>query len=135
MDHVAVIPFRIKSKKIEICIISSRRVGRWIVPKGRREVQKTDKEVALLEVWEEAGCIGSLLQGSWGTYEHPVDHINYKVKLYIMKVVSTEKHWPEKKQRKRRWVSVKKAQALVAIPGLQEKFNKLQKELIKRGVL
>ena len=55
-----VLPYFQQSGKIKIILITSRISNQWIVPKGNRVPNKSKRESALLEAYEEAGLTGRL---------------------------------------------------------------------------
>jgi 8-oxo-dGTP pyrophosphatase MutT (NUDIX family) len=51
-----------------ICMVISRGGKGLVVPKGRLEVGRTAKQMALQEAWEEAGLIGIVHHKPFGCY-------------------------------------------------------------------
>ena len=45
---------------IEVCTVTSRGKGQWLVPKGWRKRKVSDKKPAQIAAFEEAGVIGSV---------------------------------------------------------------------------
>lgn len=120
------LPWRLKDGKIEILVITSRGSGRWIIPKGWPMDGQTPAEAAATEAYEEAGATGKLSQmvlGFYGYRKHRgkgEDDLPVMVTVFPLRVKKLHKSWPEKKQRKRRWVSRKKAASLVNEPELAQ---------------
>lgn len=118
----AALCYRIKDEKVQICLITSRRSGRWIVPKGWPMNGETPTDAAATEAFEEAGVKGKIHSRPAGVFSY------YKVRsedelpciaiVYPLRVKKVLSNWPEKKERQRKWLSRKKAAALVDDPEL-----------------
>lgn len=119
----AALCFREVKGKPQVLLITSRGSGRWIVPRGWPMDSKTPSEAALTEAWEEAGVKGKAFEISLGLYSYTRD-IGGEINLpcvavvYPVQVKSLEKKYPEAGQRKRRWLSLKKAATRVDEPEL-----------------
>ncbi len=114
----AALCFRIKRGKTQILLVTSRRTRRWIVPKGWPMEGRTPAEAALQEAWEEAGVTGRAAGPCVGVYSYAkdvgsMDDLPCLAMLYPVEVKSLAKVYPESGQRRRRWVSAKKAAQLL----------------------
>ncbi|WP_243663517.1 NUDIX hydrolase [Rhodothermus marinus] len=58
--QAGVLPVRQQNGRIEVLLITSRTVGRWILPKGNVKRHQTPIEAALQEAYEEAGIRGRI---------------------------------------------------------------------------
>ena len=119
----AALCYRVKRGKVQILLVTSRRSKRWIVPKGWPIDGATPARTALQEAWEEAGVTGKATGLSIGVYSYNKDvgdtaNLACLAVLYPVEVKSLAKSYPERGQRRRRWVSRKKAARLVAEPEL-----------------
>ena len=124
--RIAVIPVvRIKSK-LKVCLVTSREQHKWIIPTGKKEKKLSDRKVAALEAFEEAGILGKLdknfrvqvsEQYHCGKYER-------KTTVYLLHVKRILKHWPEIDERKRKHVSVKAYLKSVSNTKLKRKLSK-----------
>lgn len=120
----AALCYRIKKGKVQILLITSRTRKRWIVPKGWPMDGKTPAASAETEAWEEAGVIGKREEQCLGVYtyakalDEPEDLFCLAM-LYPLRVKSLSKKYPERAQRRRRWMSRKQAAARVAEPELK----------------
>lgn len=119
----AALCWRVVDKKVQILIITSRGRGRWIIPKGWPMDGQTPGEAALQEAWEEAGVIGRADSRPLGLYSYTkivrgAPDLPCVAMVYGVRVKSLAKTWPEAHERKRKWVSRKKAAALVSEPEL-----------------
>lgn len=118
----AALCYRIKDDKVQICLITSRRTKRWIVPKGWPMDGETPMDAAATEAYEEAGVRGKVHTRPAGVFSYyksfSKDELPCLAVVYPLKVKKVLSHWPERKERERRWLSRKKAAALVSDPEL-----------------
>ncbi len=121
----AALCYRIKDDKIQFCVITSRRTGRWIIPKGWPMDGETPMDAAATEAYEEAGLRGKISPRPVGVYSYyktrtNEDELPCIAVVYPLKVKRELTKWPEKKQRQRKWLSRKKAAQIVDEPELRE---------------
>lgn len=120
----AALCWRIKKDKLQICLVTTRRSGRWILPKGWPMHNETPAQAAATEAWEEAGLKGQGVDHCLGAYSSVKPLADQTapvvVMVYPVAVAKTADTWPEKKERKRKWVSPKKAATLLSEPGLRK---------------
>lgn len=111
------VPWRNNNGKLEILIVTSRGTGRWILPKGWPMHGETPAEAAATEAFEEAGVTGKPSHLPAGFYSYMkqdgLEKYPVVVAMFPLRVKKVLKDWPEKGQRKRKWVSRKKAAALL----------------------
>lgn len=115
----AALCYRIKRGKVQILLVTSRGSKRWIVPKGWPMEGKTPADSACHEAWEEAGVTGKPDGPCLGVYSYAkemgsMDDLPCLAMLYPVAVKSLAKKYPERGQRRRRWVSRKRAAKMVA---------------------
>lgn len=121
----AALCWRVTKGKPEILLITTRGTNRWIIPKGWPMSGETPGQGAMTEAWEEAGVKGKAYQHSLGLFSY-LKRIDRKTKLpcvamvYPVKVSKLVKDYPEAGQRKRKWVTPKKAAAMVKEPELSQ---------------
>jgi 8-oxo-dGTP pyrophosphatase MutT (NUDIX family) len=125
--------YRVENGKLQILIVTSRRSRKWIVPKGWPMSGKSPAQAAGVEAWEEAGVIGKANENCIGHYSYTKDAGRYGmlpcvVSIFSIKVKRTAQKYPEKSQRKRRWVSQKKAASLVFEPELAQLIRTFRPE-------
>ena len=101
-----------------VMLVTSRGTRRWVLPKGWVEPDLAPHEMAAREAFEEAGLIGAI-------EPEPVGHYSYDKRLRGGRLVSCQvsvfpmwvkrqlKKWPEKKQRKTRWLTLGQAAMVV----------------------
>jgi 8-oxo-dGTP pyrophosphatase MutT (NUDIX family) len=121
--QVAALPFIETASRIEILLVTSRRSGRWIVPKGWPSGALSMPEAAAREAEEEAGVLGDIHSEPLGTYRFSKRmgagyEIDCEVYVYPLAVTLHCMDWREKDQRTVRWTDLPEAYGLVADKGL-----------------
>ncbi len=117
-QQYAALPYIVFHDHIEVLLITRRRSGRWIIPKGWPEDHLPPHKLAQLEAYEEAGLKGRIGKQPLGNFTY-IKQLNDKdsvlcdVKVYPLKVSAQFLDFPEKGQRKLRWLKRKKAAALL----------------------
>jgi len=112
-----VLPYLQRSGETKIILITSRNSNKWIVPKGNRIAQKSKRESALQEAYEEAGLTGQLDQNLKFSLLIMSHGIETNLTLYLMRVNKPlVNKWPESHERKRIEVSCERAESLVKWP-------------------
>lgn len=126
----AALCYRIKDEKLQFCLVTSRRSGRWIVPKGWPMDGETPMDAAATEAFEEAGVKGKIFPRPIGVFSYykvrSEDELPCIAVVYPLKVKKVMNRWPERKERKRKWVSRKRAAALVDDPELADIIRKFE---------
>ncbi|MBI6628957.1 NUDIX hydrolase [Pontibaca salina] len=107
----------------ELLLITTRRSGRWIIPRGWPMDSMTPADSAAQEAWEEAGVIGAPLEHCLGSYFYSKTMARGRtapcvVMVYPLQVISLAAEYPEAGQRQRKWVSPCKAAEKVNEPEL-----------------
>lgn len=111
-NQSAVIPFRIKSKGVEILLITSRKKKKWIIPKGIVEPDLLPGESAAKEAIEEAGIKGKVSEELLGEYKQEKWGGICNIKVYSMEVILQLEKWAED-FRRRKWVSIEEALVII----------------------
>jgi len=119
----AALCYRTTKKGPEYLLITSRRSGRWIIPKGWPQKRRTLAGTAEREAWEEAGARGEIANEAIGSYKYDKSLgagliVRCEAKVYPLEVSEVEKSWPEKRQRKRKWLNASEASQRVSDPAL-----------------
>ncbi|GAA6207208.1 NUDIX hydrolase [Cognatishimia sp. WU-CL00825] len=132
----AALIYRVRNGKIQILLITSRRTGRWIIPKGWPMLGKRPAEAAAQEAWEEAGIRGKALPQCLGVFSYYKNtsierSLPCLVMVYPLRAKRLEKDFPEKGQRKRKWFSQKKAAKLVKEPELVKIIETFDPHVLK----
>src|SRR4051812_31676242 len=105
---------RKKNGQREILLVQTRGSGRWLIPKGHRSKKLDDCEAAAREADQEGGVKGKVGSRPIGKFTHCKGNGKCEtIEVYPLKVKQEKKQWAEAKERKRAWVSPKKAKKLV----------------------
>lgn len=115
LQQYGALPWRVdRNGRTRILLVTSRRRGRWIIPKGWPIKGQPPSVAASREAFEEAGIIGSV-------HPEPLTDYRYtkffddgstrtcRVTVFALQVCGTLSSWREQHQRKRRWFSVEEA--------------------------
>lgn len=103
-----------------LCMVNSRSGRRWVFPKGQIDPGHTAGETALIEVWEEAGLVGTPDPEPVGSYVYEKYGRQHHVLVYLLTVTEALDQWPEQGFRQRLWLSVDEAIDRVEEPGLRD---------------
>lgn len=119
----AALCYRLKGNKVQILLVTTRRTGRWIVPKGWPIDGLTPQKSAAQEAWEEAGVVGHAEGRPLGLFSYTKmldedEMLPCVAMIYAVKVKSLARDFPEQGQRKRKWFSRKQAANMVGEPEL-----------------
>jgi 8-oxo-dGTP pyrophosphatase MutT (NUDIX family) len=107
-----------------IMLITSRRSGEWIIPKGWPVARLSGAESAAREAFEEAGLVGLIIGDEpIGVYEYAKRSASrrpmpFEVFVFLLRVHEQREKWPEKGQRLLRWCDLHEAAGLIVEPGL-----------------
>ena len=114
------IPIRLSRKgKPKVLLLTSRGTRRWVIPKGWPIQKLSAADTAAREAFEEAGIKGRILRGA------PIGRYRYRksdraelgkitVQVFLMRVKRQLPKWPERSERKLRWVRPRRAASMVA---------------------
>mgnify|MGYP001205638607 CR=1 FL=1 len=135
-NQIGALCYRLIEKKTEVLLITSRKSGRWVIPKGWKIDRMSNRKSAALEAWEEAGVQGSVSEKSIGTYYYrkrgnAENFCTCAVKVFAIKVKATKRKFPERGQRKLKWIDPIKASFLVSEPELKNLIRKFFKQIEK----
>ncbi len=128
--------YLLEKKQPKYLVITSRRTGRWIFPKGQPEKDENGWETAAREAFEEAGVIGTGQPQEIGRYRslkfrsdwvQPLDIV-----LYPVRIDSLMPDWDENGERQRRMVTIKEAATLLSQPDMTELCTRFHKQLMAR---
>ncbi len=111
VEKAGCVPLRRKDDKIEVCLVSSRRVpDQMVFPKGTVENGEKLVQTARRETFEEAGLIGEIIKSPMLVDENGamVRYPKARSCFFPMIVEEEVKNWPEKSRRKRKWVPIDK---------------------------
>jgi 8-oxo-dGTP pyrophosphatase MutT (NUDIX family) len=109
------LPWRFKRrKKAEVLLVTGRRSGRWMIPKGWPVTGKSLADSAAQEAFEEAGIEGKIDPNPIGTFRHVKQHLllgtlEVDILVHPMAVERELGDWPERGERTRKWFDLDKA--------------------------
>ncbi|MCR6634365.1 NUDIX hydrolase [Devosia sp.] len=113
--QVGALPYAVVDGRMAFLLVTSRRSGRWIFPKGAIEPDLTPWDSAALEAYEEAGVLGEVEQVPIGSYRAAAGSGArlIDIDLYPLRVTQQLDSWKEKGQRLRHWVTVRESRRLL----------------------
>jgi 8-oxo-dGTP pyrophosphatase MutT (NUDIX family) len=107
-------PYAVVDGKLVFLLVTARRTGRWIFPKGSITCGMSAWDSAAKEALEEAGVTGTIGTEPIGSYMISDKGRPVAVDLYPLQVEQQFDDWKEKGQRLRHWVLLPEAQRLIA---------------------
>jgi 8-oxo-dGTP pyrophosphatase MutT (NUDIX family) len=113
------LPLRLKGrKKAEVLLVTGRRSGRWMIPKGWPMPGKSMAASAAQEAFEEAGIKGKINPKPIGIFRHVKQHLLFgrmevDIHVHVLSVERELKDWPERGERDRKWFGLEEAAAQV----------------------
>lgn len=124
-SQFAALCYRVHKDEVQVLLITSRASRRWIIPKGWPMPGETPAQAAATEAFEEAGAVGKSFNVCLGIYSYTKvmddeDDLPCVVSVFPIKVKKLKSEYPEAKERRRRWFSLKKAAARVREPELRK---------------
>lgn len=132
------VPFTVVDGHVVFLMITSRRTGRWIFPKGSAILGKASWQVAQLEALEEAGVEGDIEAQSIGTYQtikkRTITQSVVEVEMYPLRVTRQHDAWQEQVSRHRHWALLPEARRLLSDPKLADiaaKIARREREAIE----
>ncbi len=121
----AVIPYRCTPDAVEILLVTSRKKGKWIVPKGLLITGMAPADSAVKEALEEAGVGGIVRFGLLGTVVRERRNSICRTQIFAMEVTEVYNHWKEMESRARRWVTFAEAEQILGDTRMWECFQRL----------
>ncbi len=124
--QVAALCYRRRKSGKEVLLITSRDTGRWILPKGWPIDGLDAPGSALQEAWEEAGVKdGRVANDPIGSFEYQKRFdsgasATCNTHVFPVEVGHLARNFPERDERRRKWVSPVKAAEMVQEPQLRE---------------
>lgn len=124
-EQYGAIPFRRRDEgSIEVMLVTSRRTGRWIIPKGWPASGLKPFELAAREAMEEGGVLGHVKERPIGSYQHKKtlsdgSSVRCEVAVFALEVNAQMQAWPESHQRTTKWFTLEDAASNVREPELR----------------
>lgn len=131
------LPWRLdKGSKPEVLLVTGRRSGRWMIPKGWPMMGKSLADAAAREAFEEAGIRGAIDPQPLGSFRHVKRNffgsVEVEILVHPLAVERELPDWPERGQRDRQWFPLKQAAAQVESEELRTLIATLGKRLKRR---
>jgi 8-oxo-dGTP pyrophosphatase MutT (NUDIX family) len=127
------IPYTVVQGQAVFLIVTSRRTGRWIFPKGAPMEGLRPWEVAAHEALEEAGVEGEIETEPIGKYRSiktsGIRRSVIEVTMFPLRMTRQLDDWRERGSRHRHWVILQEARRLLSDPGLAELAVKLSRRV------
>ena len=129
MHQIAALPFYDNPEGgVDVCLVTSRGGGRWIIPKGNPIRGLAPHEVAAREALEEAGLVGHVGKRCIGTFKFERSRngrdATCRVDVYALRVERQMQTWTEMHERSVLRCNVKTALSLVSVPNLATLINR-----------
>ncbi|MGX9349838.1 NUDIX hydrolase [Shimia sp. W99] len=128
--------YRIINDKTQVLLITSRRSQRWITPKGWGISGLKPHQTAAQEAWEEAGVRGRVSKHCIGVYSYEKPDKDSRlqtrsVMLFPLEMRKLSNRFPERDERRRKWLSPKKAALRIDNPELARLIKKFDARLLR----
>ncbi|MEL6597306.1 MAG: NUDIX hydrolase [Pseudomonadota bacterium] len=132
----AALPFRIVQDKVQVLLITSRGTKRWILPKGWPMDGMTPAQSAAEEAFEEAGVKGKAFDICLGVYSYNkvmagTPDLPCLAMVFPLKVKRVLSEYPEKSERRRKWLPLKQAADKISEPELRAILKGFDPRLLK----
>lgn len=132
------LPWRLsKRRKPEVLLVTGRRSGRWMIPKGWPMAGRSLADAAAREAFEEAGISGTVDPRPLGSFHHSkrgfFGTTDIEILVHSLSVEKELSDWPERAERDRQWFPLKKALAAVDSDELKELILSLEKQIKALG--
>lgn len=126
------LPYMVVEARVVFLLVTSRRTGRWIFPKGSISAGMTAWDSAAKEAQEEAGVTGRIGIEPIGTYQNSDKRMLVDIDIYPLQVEAQNDTWDEMDQRLRHWVLLAEARRLLADRTLVGIAEDLHRQLTAR---
>lgn len=123
------LPYTILNDRIVFLLVTSRRTGRWIFPKGSISSGMTPWDSAAKEAMEEAGVTGEIGTTAIGSYYNLDKGVPIDIDLYPLRVEQQMDQWDEMDQRLRHWALLSETKRLLADRSLSRLAEALHRQL------
>lgn len=132
LRQAGALPYSLVEGRVVFLLITSRRTGRWIFPKGDIEPGMTPWESAANEALEEAGVTGEVSTEPVGSYRSSAStdgSVLIDVDLFPLRVENQLTTWREMDQRLRHWAVLPEARRLLNDRALSRLAARLHSQL------
>lgn len=133
VQQVATLPFVPIADRFSVLLITSRKGGRWLLPKGWPIKNQSLAEAAQREAEEEAGVIGICHGEPLGSFSYAkrmAEGYRVRCEVFVFPLLVREHclDWPERGQRSLRWSGLREASQLVEDRGLARLLGDLARD-------
>lgn len=123
------IPYAVVDGTPVFLLVTSRRSGRWIFPKGSVSKDLSPAQAAAREAFEEGGVEGEVDDDPIGSYRswkiRGIRRHAIEVEMYPMRVITQKMEWEEQGQRLRHWATLAEARRLLTEKALKDLVHAL----------
>lgn len=133
LRQAGAMPYALVDGRMAFLLITSRRSGKWIFPKGGIEPGLSAWDSAAMEAFEEAGVSGEIARQPVGSYRASTGGDGSElvdVDLYPLRVTEQADSWKEMDQRLRHWATLSEARRLLADSSLSRLAATLHGQII-----
>ena len=104
--------------RIEVLLVTTRRSGKWTIPRGWTALWRTLARSAKREALEEAGVRGLVSRQPLGMVAAPKTYrlagrVDWQLAVFALEVTDQQTSWKEAGQRQRQWFSPEEAAEIV----------------------
>ena len=130
------LPFRMSNgHRTEFMLVTSRETRRWIIPKGWPKKGNPPHRSAAREAFEEAGVLGAVGRRPVGSFSYEKrlkngGSVECEVRVFPLEVKRQRKEWPEKEERRIKWLSASKAAEKVKDPVLSKIIRRVARKYV-----
>lgn len=111
-----------EARPLRFTLVTSRRTGRWVFPKGSVDAGMTPHAAAAREAMEEAGVIGEAEPTPIGSFRTEKVRAPFawaiEVTIHPLRIDRVLDDWPEARLRDRRFVTIAEARLLLTDPDM-----------------
>jgi 8-oxo-dGTP pyrophosphatase MutT (NUDIX family) len=129
------LPYSVVNDRVVFLLVTSRKTGRWIFPKGSISTGMTPWDSAAKEALEEAGVSGAIGTSAIGTYRNTDKGVPVEIDLYPLRVEAQLEAWQEMDQRLRHWALLAEAKRLLSDRSLSNIAEALHRQLTVRRLM
>lgn len=129
------LPYAVVNNRVVFLLVTSRKTGRWIFPKGSISTGMSPWDSAAKEALEEAGVFGEIASISIGSYRNTDKGVPVEIDLYPLRVEAQLDTWQEMDQRLRHWALLHEAKRLLSDRSLSSLAEALHRQLTVRRLM
>nr|WP_314258787.1 NUDIX hydrolase [uncultured Devosia sp.] len=128
------LPYTVLKGRVVFLLVTSRKTGRWIFPKGSISSGMTAWDSAAKEAMEEAGVTGEISSTPIGSYQNNDRGVPIEIDLYPLRVEHQMDSWDEMDQRLRHWALLSETRRLLADRTLSRLADQLHRQVSEKLV-